>query len=256
MRALFCFFFVAVILFISSNLAFSAHPLITDDTGTQGTNKIQLEVNTEYRWDKEYGIKEKSFELSTIISYGVLDNVDFIFGIPYEFIDIKDLQTGLKDKIRGVSDASLEIKWRFYEKDGLSLAVKPGITLPTGDYDKGLSSGRIGYGGFLILTNEKKPILLHLNLGYFRNESKDEQRRDIWHASFAGEFEINENLKLVGNVGIETNPDLAFKTDPAFALIGFIYSVSDNFIFDLGYKYGLNKPEVDHTALFGITLKF
>ncbi|MCX7769584.1 MAG: transporter [Proteobacteria bacterium] len=248
--------FVAISLFIFTNKAFSAHPLITDDTGTQGSGKIQLEINTEYRWDKEYGVKEKSFELATIFSYGITDNVDVIFGIPYEFVDSKDISTGIKDKIRGIGDASLELKWRFYEKDGFSIALKPGISMPTGDYDKGLSSGRIGYGGFLIFSKENKPVLLHLNLGYFRNESKDEQRRDIWHASLAGEYEIKENLKLVGNVGIETNPDLTVKTDPAFILVGFIYSVTDSFSFDLGYKYGLNKPETDSTFLAGITLKF
>lgn len=250
------FLVLGIFAFFSYDLAFCAHPLITDDSGTQGTNKFQLEINTEYRWDKEYGVKEKSFEVATILSYGLFDNVDIILGIPYEFIDTKDLGTGIKEKIRGIGDGSLEIKWRFYEKDGLSLAIKPGISLPTGDYDKGLGNGRIGYGGNFILTQEKKPLAFHLNLGYFRNESKDEQRRDIWHASLAGEYEIIENLKLVGNVGIETNSDLTSKTDPAFALIGLIYSLSDNLSVDLGYKHGLNKPEADHTALLGMAIKF
>jgi hypothetical protein len=33
------------------------------------------------------------------------------------------------------------VKWRFYEKDGLSFAIKPGIILPTGEEDKGLGDG-------------------------------------------------------------------------------------------------------------------
>lgn len=249
-------FLILFFIIFTSNLVYSAHPLITDDTGTQGKDNKQLEINTEYRWDKEYGIKEKSFEVATILSYGLLENVDLIFGLPYEFMEVKDLATGSKDKIRGIGDASVELKWRFFEKDGLSIALKPGISLPTGDYDKGLGNGRIGYGGYLILTQELKPLVLHLNFGYFRNESKDEQRRDIWHASIAGEYEMTKRLRLVGNLGIETNPDLAFKTDPAFGLLGLIYSVNDNFSFDLGYKHGLNKPETDHTALFGLVFKF
>lgn len=248
-----------LILFMFSFLvthAYSAHPLITDDTGTQGSGRVQVEVNSEYSWDREYGVKEKAGEVATIISYGVWDNIDLVFGIPYEVIDTKDLATNERDKVRGVGDASFEIKWRFYEKDGLSLAIKPGISLPTGDYDKGLSNGRVGYGGFFIVTDEIKPVTLHLNIGYIRNESKDEQRRDIWHASLAGEYEADEHLKIVGNIGIETNPDLASKTDPAFALVGFIYSVTENFSFDMGYKYGLNKPEADNTFLAGVTFKF
>lgn len=256
MKIIYCTFLMVFFIVLSSNIAFSAHPLITDDTGTQGSGRLQIEINSEYRWDREYGAEEKSFEVATIFSYGLLDNVDIVFGIPYEFINTKDLGEVSKEKIRGIGDSSLELKWRFYEKDGFSIAIKPGISLPTGDYDKGLSNGRIGYGGYLIFTQEKKTMTLHLNVGYFRNESKDEQRRDIWHASLAGEFELSEQLKLVGNVGIETNPDLAFKTEPAFGLVGLIYTVSNKFGFDLGYKYGLNKPEIDHTALFGATFKF
>jgi len=247
---LYCF-----VMFFSS-FCYAAHPLITDDTGTQGMGKFQLEINSKYDWDREYGIKEKSGEVATILSYGIFDNVDLVFGIPYVFINDEEIDTGIKSKVRGFGDASFEVKWRFFEKDGLSLALKPGVILPTGDYDKGLSNGRISYGGFFILTKEVKPANIHCNLGYYRNESKDEQRRDIWHTSLAGEYEVTEKLKIVANVGIETNPDLASKTDPAFALVGFIYSFSDNFSFDMGYKYGLNKPESDNTLLLGFAFKF
>lgn len=33
---------------LTSGTAFAAHPLITDDTGTQGQGKFQLEVNGEW----------------------------------------------------------------------------------------------------------------------------------------------------------------------------------------------------------------
>jgi hypothetical protein len=38
--------------------AFAAHPLITDDTGTQGKGKFQLEVNSEFDHEDEDGTKE------------------------------------------------------------------------------------------------------------------------------------------------------------------------------------------------------
>jgi hypothetical protein len=252
------FYSIALFCFISffSSFTYAAHPLITDDTGTQGTGKFQLEINSEYAWDREYGIKEKAGEVATILSYGIVDNMDLVFGIPYALIDDEEIDTGMKSKVRGIGDASIELKWRFYEKDGLSMALKPGVILPTGDYDKGLSNGRISYGAFFILTKEVKPINMHLNLGFYRNESKNEQRRDIWHASIAGEYEVTEHLKIVGNIGIETNPDLEYKTEPAFALVGFIYSFTDSLSFDVGYKYGLTKPESDNTLLLGFTFKF
>ena len=36
--------------------AFAAHPLITDDAGTMGTGKAQLELYGEYGHDKEDGV--------------------------------------------------------------------------------------------------------------------------------------------------------------------------------------------------------
>ncbi|MDI6762198.1 MAG: transporter [Thermodesulfobacteriota bacterium] len=43
---------------------------------------------------------------------------------------------------RGLSDFSFGLKWRFYEIEGFSFALKPGITLPTGNEKKGLGTGR------------------------------------------------------------------------------------------------------------------
>jgi hypothetical protein len=48
--------------------AFAAHPLITDDAGTQGKGKFQIELNGEFTYDKEIGLggttREAGGELS------------------------------------------------------------------------------------------------------------------------------------------------------------------------------------------------
>jgi hypothetical protein len=36
----------------------------------------------------------------------------------------------------------LELKWRFFEKDGLSFALKPGIAFPTGNEKKASAQER------------------------------------------------------------------------------------------------------------------
>ena len=41
-----------VIVLLWSGLAFAAHPPISDDTGTQGKGKFQLEVNSEFTYEK------------------------------------------------------------------------------------------------------------------------------------------------------------------------------------------------------------
>ncbi len=242
--------FIFVFLFVTSVRSFAAHPLITDDTGTQGKGRFQLELNAEYKVEKEDGSTEKVFDFTPTLSYGIAETLDLVIGLPYQQIKIDSF------KENGLGDLEVQAKWRFYEKDGLSLALKPGISFPTGDEDKGLGTGKTSYSLFFIATKELKPVNVHLNLGYIRNENKFDERKNIWHASFAGEMEVSEKLKLVANVGAETNPDRSSNTAPSFALLGFIYSINDNVSIDFGYKYGLTKPETDSSYLFGIAIKF
>jgi len=239
--------------------SYAAHPLITDDAGTQGKGKFQLEFNTEFSKDKETveGVTFKSTggEVAAVFSYGVTDNVDIVFGLPYLWF--RDKEDGVTvSKENGIGDVSLELKWRFYEHEGLSFALKPGITLPTGDENKGLGTGRTAGSIFLIATKEVEPFAVHFNLGYLRNENKADERKNLWHASLAGEAEILKDLKVVANIGVERDPDKGSNSNPAFILGGVIYSLSENIDIDFGIKGGLNKTETDLTFLAGMALRF
>lgn len=239
--------------------AYAAHPLITDDSGTQGKGKFQLEVNSEFAREKETedGVttKETGGEAATILSYGITDNADLVLGLPYQWFKTKE-DGDTVEKEDGILDMSLELKWRFFEKEGLSFALKPGITLPTGDEDRGLGQGRVTYSLFFITTKEIETWAFHLNLGFIRNENKVDERKDIWHISLASEVEVVKDLKVVANIGAERNPDKTSNTHPVFILGGLIYSITENFDIDAGVKGGLNKPETDYTFLTGISYRF
>lgn len=250
-----------VIVLLWSGLAFAAHPLISDDTGTQGKGKFQLEVNGEYGNEK-YGIdgEKNTTKMATTLTYGASENMDIILGIPYQYIRTKTLATDTEPESTkaedGISDISIESKWKFFEKEGLSLALKPGITLPAGDRKRGLGTGRTSYSLFFITTKEVEPWAFHFNLGYKRNENRNNERIEIWHVSLASEVEVVKNLKAVANIGMERNPDKTSNLDPAFILGGLIYSISKNFDVDFGIKGGLNKPETDYAILAGIAWRF
>ncbi len=139
--------------------------------------------------------------------------------------------------------------------------MKPGITLPTGDENKGLGNGRAGYSTFFIITKELEPWAFHLNLGYTYNNYKlqadrDANRKGIWHISLASEVEVIKDIKAVANIGIERNSDKTSNTHPAFILVGLFYSISKSIAIDVGVKGGLNKPETDLTFLAGIAFRF
>ncbi len=245
---------ISLLLGVLSMPAYAMHPLITDDTGTQGKGKFQLEVNGEYGHDKDDGVTTQTTQLASTLTYGVRDPLDIVLSIPYQHNRIED--SGMVTKGDGISDLSLEAKWRFYEKDGLSFALKPGFTLPTGDGDKGLGAGKATYHLFFITTREIKPWAFHLNLGYIRNENTLDENRNLWHASRAAVLDVAKNLKAVGNVGIETNTERNATVHPAFILGGLVYSISENFDVDFGLKGELDKPETDYSILTGITYRF
>jgi len=237
-----------------SAAAFAAHPLITDDAGTMGAGKAQLELNGEYGRDKEEGVTVKTTEGSAALTYGLSDAVDFVVGLPYQHYRVKDDENSMSEN--GFADTSLEVKWRFYEHDNLSLALKPGITVPTGDDDKDLGAGKATYSLYFITSKEMDPWAFHLNFGYMRNENTHEERKDLWHASVAASRSLTENLSAVANLGVERNPDRSTDTDPAFFLAGLVYALSEDIDVDCGVKFGLNEPETDSTVLAGITWKF
>lgn len=234
--------------FIFTTNAQAAHPLITDDAGTQGVGKFQFELNAEYSNDNG----STGTVLSATFSTGLMEGLDLVTGFPYIFLREKD-ETGEWKREHSISDLSLAFKWRFLEHEGLSLALKPGITLATGDEDKGLGDGKPTYSLFLIGTKESGLFFIHLNLGYIANRK---EARDIWHYSLAGEYAATDSFKVVVNLGGETNPDRGSSVHPLFVLGGMIYEVTEGFDIDFGVKTGLNRAEADYTLFAGIALRF
>jgi len=239
--------------------AWAAHPLITDDAGTQGKGKFQLEVNGQYDSDKEtvsgVSVKSTGGQAGSTLSYGVIDNADLVLNLPYVWGKVTEDGVSVYDE-KGISDVSFEVKWRFFEKDGLSVALKPGISFPTGNDEKGLGTGKTGYHMFLIGSKEAAPWVFHANLGYIRNENKADEEKNLWHASLATTYEVVKDLKLVGNIGMERNADKAADNDPVFLIAGAIYSVAENIDVDFGVKYGLSSSETDMSFMAGAAFRF
>ena len=257
---------LASALMLSSTPLFAAMPLQTDDTGTQGKGHSQIEIGFESASDKEteagVSCKTTGGAVSATLSYGLTDTIDLVTGFPLEWYTKKENGVKVTDE-NGIGDLALQIKWRFYEMpdSGFSLALKPGITIPTGDEEKGLGTGKLSGNVTLIATREAKLATFHFNLGYSRNEYKldeasESSRKNIWHTSVAAELNVTDKLRAVGDLGIETASEKDSNTDPAWILGGFIYEVADNADLDLGIRGGLNDAETDTTLLAGVTMRF
>ncbi len=246
--------FLATCLVFSTNSAFGAHPLVSDDAGTLGRGHSQIEISGEYGRDDEAGVRDQATELAVALGHGLTDRLDLILAVPY--LATRNEQGGATTTAAGVSDLSVELKYCFYDQESLGLALKPGITLPTGDEQQGLGSGRATASLFFIASHQAAPLTTHLNLGYIRNQNLADEQRDLWHLSLAAELELNSSLRGVANIGWERNPDPASDTPAAFLLGGFVYSMNQTVDLDLGIKYGLSGPETDFSLLAGLTFSF
>ncbi len=250
----------AVGFFLMTTAAFAGHPLVTDDTATQGKSHGQVECGLALFYDKDSAdewttVKKDGGYLNLAVTVGLFDTVDAVVQLPYAWYSVKENDNfiGRED---GILDFTFDVKWRLFEKDGWSLAVKPGISFPTGDDDRGLGVGHMSYRFFLIGTREWAPYAFHVNAGYARSENAFEANKDLWHASAAFEVKIMESLKLMANAGIARNPDPISENHPAFLLVGAAYAVSERITLDAGVKYGLSDTEINWTGLAGLTIRF
>lgn len=244
----------AAIMAIPSGYAWAAPPLITEDTGTQGRGNWQLEVSHDSYTLHNERAHTREREFKAVLSYGVQDNVDLMLALPY--LRVTD-RNDANASARGWGDAEIAAKWRFFDDGPLSIALRPGLALPTGDKGAGLSSERYIPSVFGILSYVPGAWGVHMHAGYTHNfHAGPPQRRHIWHASLAAQYSASEALRWVIDVSAETNP--AYDDGPrlASAVLGMIFSPKSDVDISLGYRRGLTDATPDHSLLMGLTLRF
>jgi len=242
--------------------AFANYPLATDDTGTVGMMKFQLDTSAEFGWDRATGngvtTKTDSQSYNLGITAGLLDPLDLVFSLPFSWQQVRENNVTVYDQ-GGLHDLSLALKWRFVELGPASLAIKPAVTFPSGDYERGLGAARPAYGATLISTVEVKPVAVHANIGYtyqnYTDADRAANREQLWNLSVAATVEVTKQLLVVAEIGAATNANRACATWPLFVAGGLTYTVLDNLDLELGVKGGLNEPAPDITILSGVTLR-
>ena len=232
----------------------AAHPLITEDAATQGKGNSQIELTTEY------GREDRNNELLTasvtqaVLSYGVLDNLDLILGVPY--LRLTSTSADRQSIASGGGDIGVDLKWRFFEQGDLGIAVKPGITIPTGDRNKELGSARVRSGIYLVTSYTPDPWGWHLHVGYLNYNNVEGDRRSLWHLSTAGWYVLAKRYKFVVDIGADASPEREADSYYAFAIAGLIVSVTDKFDIDIGYRRALTELGLANTLLAGLAVRW
>lgn len=245
-----------VAFFLRPALLYAAHPLITEDTGTQGTGKFQLEHNNEWGYKKAAATRETASTTATSLAYGFAENADVVITIPYMRSKTSELELGSIESVSGHADNGIDVKWRFKENAGWSYALKLGVTAPTGDETRGLGTGKATYSSYLVATLDKSAWALNWHIGRIANRNTLGDRDELWHVSAGGWLSLADKFDLVTDAGVVTNADAAADRELGWFTLGIIYSPIENFDFDVGVKSGLTQEEVDYALLLGLTYRF
>ncbi|MDR2128296.1 MAG: transporter [Burkholderiaceae bacterium] len=237
---------------LATGLAHAGHPLVSDDTGTQGTGNWQFEANTDYTSVKEEGIKSRSWAVNAALAYGLIEPLDISINVPLQ----RDKTDG-ESAQKGIGDVSLVAKWRFYENDnGWSVALKPEVTLPTGKESKGLGAGRATAALSLLGQYEQAGWIWLVNAGLTYNDNKVDERKSLWSASTALLYSPNEQWTFAVDTGLSRNPDKGSSKKPAYAVLGAIYHVNKDLDLDIGYQRSLQSGPTEHTVGVGLTMRW
>lgn len=239
-------FMAPVLLLTLMQPAIAGHPLSTDDAGTLGKGSNLLEMNSDR-------IRDRDGNAQTVgdVTYtrGLIDTIDIFADQPMSV-----------SAPRGLNDTGIGLKWRYLEHGSTSLALKTTIAVGNANHDKGFGSGRTNYGAVMIASYETGPWGLHCNLGLSTNRFKSPEMRDssralLWRTSAAATYAVNPKLKMVGDIVVGRNPfNVASRHDPAYAMAGAVYALSDRIELDAGVRFGLNDVSIRHQFGAGIAI--
>jgi len=247
-------FLAASCLALFSQTAFAAHPLVTDDTGTQGAGNNQAELSFDRAESGKGANKSHENALAFTYTRGITDRLDFFVGGAK--LDLRDPAANEGKRVKGGGDSAIGLKWRYVEREGFSLGLKLTSNLATGDAGRGLGAGRATQSLLHMTQLGTASGDFLLNVGLTNNGRSDEERRTLWNISAAWLVPVREDLRVVVDVGASQQASRDSSKHPAFALVGLIWAVTEQIDLDIGYKHGLNNQEADGQLGVGLTVRW
>jgi hypothetical protein len=236
----------ATALVLGVPVAYAGHPMLSEDTGTQGRGNFELELG--YAWSRQDGTSIFLFQPQ--LSYGTTSTLDLIVQPSWTVVAGPGAQ-----RVKGLGDTNLDFKWRFYGAAPWSVGVRAGLEAPTAQYNLGLPGHRVSPHALLVLTGDFTPLTLDANLGYARVPDDSGARPNLAHFSAAATYAVNERLFCVLDAALDSNPDSRRSTPPAVVLAGLIYTARPGLDLDVGYRGHLNAAAPEWQWLLGITYR-
>jgi hypothetical protein len=226
--------------------AHAAHPLATEDTGTQGAGNVEFENGLSRA--RSGGTRVVAYQPQ--LSYGSLPALDVI--VQPVWLSSKADGAGT---VRGLGDTNVDVKWRFSGAAPLSLGVRAGVMFATSQHGLGLPHGDVSPHALLVATYDAAPYAVHGNVGVTYNPQNSGSREWVGRVSGALMWAGSEQLTLTAEVEAQANADPARKAWQGAWLAGVIYTIRPGLDLDGGFQ-GLGGSLRGRTWLVGVTYRF
>jgi hypothetical protein len=228
-------------------LVHAAHPFVTEDPGTQGAGKFELELGFgAFRGDPSIPGRNSIF--APQLSLGVTDNIDLIAQV----VRVEQTATAGPTVI-GQGSTLLDVKWRFKETDDYALGIRAGLDLPTSDDDFG--SSQLGAHAIGIVSVSLGEFAVYGNAIYAYTRQPN-TRRNLYGFSIALTRPDDRPLRGFIEAATYSNPDPDTTRWPAFARAGVIYTVTSWLDVDAGVQARLNSAAARIGILIGMTARW
>ncbi len=227
--------------------AFAAHPLQTEDTGTQGAGNVEI----------ENGLSRARFDATTLTTYqpqvsvGLSPTVDAIVQPSLVW-----LHAPSRASVAGLGDTNIDGKWRFWGSDPWSFAIRAGVLAPTSEHGLGLPRGQVSEHALLVATWDDAPTTVHANVGFTRVPRAPGTRATTAHLSAALMQSMNERLILTVDGEVDQDPDPSRKTWPGSLLAGAIWTARPGLDLDVGYQRSFSAATMNRQWMAGLTYRF
>lgn len=174
-------------------------PMLTDDPGTPGANK----------WELNFGWTTESTPGSTLtalpqvdLNYGIGERVELTY-----FANYYNLRTSDGGSSSGISDSELAVKWRFFDngEGGTQASIYPQVTFltPGSHSDQhGLASGNTSYQLPIEFEEDLKVVSVDVDFGHSFATGSD---ADGWFGGVCVGRELRKGWDVDGEVHVETD---------------------------------------------------
>ena len=232
----------------------SSPPLTTDDTGTPGPNGVEINLLMDCDRTKT----SKGCEHLVDANYGIGDKIQIKIERDYEIERSEDGTV-----TRGLGPTEFGLKYRFYDKNGLSAAIYPQITIDNSKKHSSDPEDAIEREGNtiyipVIVSKELGKYTVVTNTGYRHSFKNSED--DAIIAGLAVARALDENSRIMGEIYSERDRDLHNRrTDVRVGYIRIVSPKSSKYevsaFVSAGHSLGQTEDGLGHTTLqFGLSL--